>query len=179
MGSCSGIFKASIAQSFFSPGVLYSGAVLFTCRDETLSGSHRANPNRQFHSLLCFFSCSPSLTHSLTFPHTLTLSLQHSHKPSVFLTHSFQFTMTAVWILSGFPQFPLFLQRSLNDASYGAAQKRLTVTSRICTKIILEGQTCKNLINSSSSAHQPQFVCRRTVFILWETVKKQNLTLAL
>lgn len=85
-GSCSCIFKTSIHPSF-SPGVLYSGAVLLTCRDETLSDGHRANPNRQFHSLLCVFSRLPSLAHSLTFPHTHTLAPTHSQTLSLF--HSF------------------------------------------------------------------------------------------
>lgn len=81
------VFLRHPFANLFTPGVLYSSAVLLTCRDETLSDGHRANPNRQFHSLLCFFSCSPSRTHSLTFPHKHTLLLQHLHTLS--LSHSF------------------------------------------------------------------------------------------
>lgn len=96
---------------------------------------------------MCFYLARP-LSHILSPSHTHIRSLQHTHKPSVFLTHSFQFTMTAMWILSGFPQFSLFLQRSLNYASYGA-EKEIDryLQNTTCMKIILEGQTCKNVIN--------------------------------
>lgn len=166
MGSYRRIFKTSI-HPFFSPGVFYSGAVLLTCRDETLSDGHRANPNRQFHSLLCvFFLLALSHTFSHLPTHTLSLSLAPTHSQTLSLSHSFisihhDCHVNIKWVPPSSPRF----SSKARMMPVTEQHKRLTVTCRICTKTILEGQTCKNVINSSPSSHLPQFAYRRPGFI--------------
>lgn len=81
------VFLQHPLPTFLSPGVLSGSALLLTWRCNLRDG-YPAIPNCQFHSMLCFFTLFSTLPH--------TLSLQHTPKPSAFLAHSFQFTMTAL-----------------------------------------------------------------------------------